>query len=91
MQIELSKDQYQTLLKLIYCGEWVLNSYKTSEDTTYKETDKFEQYIFSFAKEFNLGKWIEYDEQLGKFFPTAAMEDAFHKYIDKYNLKQKRL
>jgi hypothetical protein len=91
MQIELSKDQYQTLLKLIYCGEWVLNSYKTREDAVYKETDKFEQYIFSLAKEFNLEKWIEYDDELGKFYPTDKMEDTFHKHIDIYNQKQKLL
>jgi len=25
MNLELTKDQYETLLKLMYCGEWVLN------------------------------------------------------------------
>lgn len=47
MNIELTKDQYTTLLKLMYCGEWILNSYKTREDKVYPETDKFEQFIFS--------------------------------------------
>jgi hypothetical protein len=85
MNIELTSDQYKTLLKLMYCGEWVLNCYKTSEDKVYRETDKFEQYIFSFAKEFKLEKWIEYDDEMDKFFPTAQMEAAFHNYIDKYD------
>jgi len=52
MNMEITKEQYKTLLKLMYCGEWVLNSYKTGEDKVSQETDKFEQYIFSFAKEF---------------------------------------
>ena len=56
MNIELAKDQYTTLLNLMYCGEWVLNSYKTREDKNYRETDKFEQFIFSFAKEIKLEK-----------------------------------
>ena len=91
MNIEFTKDQYVTLLKLIYCGEWVLNSYKTRNDKEYLETDKFEQFIFSFAKEFKLEKWVEYDQELKKYFPTASMEDAFHKHIDKYNQQQKKL
>jgi len=91
MNIEISKEQYETLLKLMYCGEWVLNSYKTKEDKVYKETDKFEQFIFSFAEEFKLGKWLEYDEGAKKYFPTASMEETFHKYIDKYNMRQREL
>jgi len=91
MNMEMTKEQYKTLLKLMYCGEWVLNSYKTGEDKVYQETDKFEQYIFSFAKEFKLEKWIEYDESGKKYFPTISMEEAFHKYIDTYNNRHRKL
>ena len=91
MNIQLTKDQYKTLLKIMYCGEWVLNSYKTKEDKIYKETDEFEQLIFSFAKEFNLEKWIEMEHGAIKYFPTLFMEENFHKYIDKYNQMQRRL
>lgn len=91
MSIDLTKEQFETLLKIMYCGEWVLNSYKTKEDKVSIETDKFEQYIFSFAKEYKLGKWIIYDDEFKRFFTTASMEDTFHKYIDKYNQKQRNL
>jgi len=75
----------------MYCGEWVLNSYKTGEDKVFQETDEFEQYVFSYAKEFKLEKWIEYDDQLKKYFPTRAMETALHKYIDTYNTRHGKL
>ena len=91
MKIEITKDQYKTLLKLMYCGEWVLNSYKKSEDKVSQETDKLEQFIFPLAREFKLEKWINYDEKANKYFPTASMEDAFHKYIDTYNDRQRKL
>ena len=42
MNMEMTKEQYMTLLKLMYCGEWVLNSYKTREDKAFQETDQFE-------------------------------------------------
>lgn len=88
MNIELTKKQYRTLLTMLYCGEWVLNSYKTREDKIYKETDEIEQFIFSLAKKYGLEKWIEYDEGSSKYFPTALMESELHKFIDKYNQKQ---
>jgi hypothetical protein len=88
MNIELTKKQYQTLLTMLYCGEWVLNSYKTREDQVYKQTDEIEQYVFSLAKKYGFEKWIEYDKGLNKYFPTALMESDFHKFIDKYNKRQ---
>jgi hypothetical protein len=91
MNLELTKDQYKTLLKVMYCGEWMLNSYKTSHDKIYKETENLEQHIFSYSKEFRQEKWIEYDEELEKYFPTAKMEDDLHKYVDIFNLHQRRL
>ena len=89
MNIELTKDQYKTLLMLMYCGEWVLNCYKLKEDRVYIETDKFEQYIFAFAKEFKLEKMIVYNEMSKKYFPTAFMEQSFHKYIDRYDTRNR--
>jgi len=80
-----------TLLKIMDCGEWVLNSYKTKEDKIYKESDELEQVIFSYAKEFKLEKWIEYDESSQKYFPTILMEETGSKFPDKYKEKQRRL
>jgi hypothetical protein len=91
MKIELSKDQYRTLLTMMYCGEWMLNSYKVKEDKISINTDKLEQYIFSFAKEAELENWVEYDDELKKFFPTADMEDEIHIFVDKYNKRQKEI
>lgn len=90
MRIELTKKQYKTLLTVMFCGEWMLNSQNVNENKLSNETDDLEQLIFSFAKESGIEKWIEYDEELNKYFPTASMEDDLHLFIDKYNLQQKR-
>lgn len=87
MKIDLSKDQYKTLLMMLYCGEWVINVHKRKKDKIQLATDDLEQHIYSFAKEFGFEKFIEYDENLKMFFPTADMEEKFHGFIDKYNLK----
>lgn len=90
MKIELNKKQYKTLLTVMYCGEWVLNSHKTGNDKLSKETVDLEQLIFSFAKEAGLGDWIEYYADMEKYYPTAEMEAKNHGYITKYNIRQKR-
>lgn len=90
MRIELNENQYKTLLTIMYCGEWVLNSFKTDEDKMSKETNDLEQLIFSFAKEAGLEEWIEYDNEMELYFPTADMEDDLHFHIDKYNERQKK-
>ena len=88
MEIHFTKDQYKTLLQLLYFGEWVANSYKTKEDKLYKESDSLEQHIFSFASLFGLNNLIEFDESLKKYVPTLTMEETFHPLIDKYNQRQ---
>lgn len=90
MKFELTKKQYKTLLTIMYCGEWVLNSHKIGADKLSKETVDLEQLIFSFAKEAGLGDWIEYYPDLEKYYPTADMEVKNHVYITKYNMRQKR-
>jgi hypothetical protein len=86
--MNLNKNQYKILLMMMYCGEWVINSHKIKKDKIQSETESLEQYIFSFAKEYGFDKFIEYDEDLKTFFPTADMEEKFHGFIDKYDLKQ---
>ncbi|MDO6472315.1 hypothetical protein [Maribacter sp. 1_MG-2023] len=73
----------------MYCGEWMLNSYKDNDDEISKETDEVKQSVFSFAKDSRLEKWVEYDSEMDKYFPTADMEDELYKFINIYNLKQK--
>ncbi|WP_372756271.1 hypothetical protein [Mariniflexile sp.] len=91
MKIEFTKEEYKTLLTIVYCGECMLNSHKIKDDSLSKKTESLEQNIFSFAKDAGLEKWIEFDTEMKKYFPTADMEDELHKFIDLYNLRQKKI
>ena len=77
MEIKLTKEQYKNLLKLVYLGNWMINAIRsgTKGDERIKKYDEIEQYIFSFAKDAGLEKYIEYDEKLKKFFPTSEFEE----------------
>ena len=88
MNIELNKQQYKTLLTIMYCGEWVLNSHKVEHDKIYRDSEELEQVIFSFAKEAGLEKWIEYDEDTKTYMPTSKMEEEVHIHLEMYDLGQ---
>lgn len=72
---------------MMFCGEWMLNSHKIKHDKMYNDTEELEQHIFSFASKAGYEKWIEYDDDLQRYFPTLAMEEAMQKFKDKYKEK----
>ena len=84
MKIQISKVQYLRLLKLVYLGNWMINAIRSGQkgDEMIEEYDELEQYIFSHAEKFGIGKYIHFDKELGKYYPTHNFE--FHTDIEKY-------
>jgi len=85
MKIELTRKQYEALIKLIYLGEWVINAYRT--DDRLREFEEVEQHILSFYEEFGMERNICFDKELKRFFMTREFEaeSHVHDYIDEYN------
>ena len=50
MKINFTKKQYETLLKAVYLGNWMVSS--TSDEPEGNQFDELEEYVFSFAKDF---------------------------------------
>ena len=77
MKIDLTKEQYENLVKIVYLGNWVVNAIRTGAegDERIEKYEDTEQYIFSFYKDFGLEKYIEYDKEFKEFFPTSELED----------------
>jgi len=84
MEIKLTREQYENLLKLIYLGNWMINAIRSGAegDERIKKYDEIEQYIFSFAKEAGLEKYIKFDKECNEFFPTWKFE--FETDIEQY-------
>ena len=85
IKIEFTKAQYENLIKLVYLGNWMINAIRT--DDVVKKYDDVEQHIYSFAKDIGLGKYIEFDSKLNKFFPTKEFEEdeEVEKYREEYD------
>ena len=52
MKIELSKEQYQCLVRLVMAGNWLINSHRAGDEIL-EEYEEMEQYILSLAKQFD--------------------------------------
>jgi hypothetical protein len=82
MELKLTKAQYETLMKLVYLGNTVVNGFR--EKNPVLETDHLENFIYAKAADFGLGKLTVYDEELDAFYPTAETEDAWLAVHDDY-------
>jgi len=83
MKIFFSKKQYESLVKLVYLGDWMANSCRTGDDRDL-EMEKVEQHIYSFAKDFGMENLFDQNER-GSIYPTKDFEESLDKYIDEYN------
>lgn len=78
MKINFTKKQYETLMKIVYLGNWLANANRngSDEDPHKEEYEKIEDYIFSFAKEFGLDEFIDHEERYGdRYYPTRKFEE----------------
>lgn len=81
MKFDLTQEQYQRLVELVYFGEWLVNASRT------KPIDKYEdiqQYIYSFAKDNDL-PFMNYHKNFDSYELTNEYEKSIHHYIDEYD------
>ncbi len=85
-EIRFTKQQYEDLVKMVYLGTWMVNGIRTADDAVEKY-EKLEQYILSFANDFDFGKFVEYDAKSKKYFPNADFEqdEELERYRDEYD------
>lgn len=83
MKIELTPNQYQTLLELAFMGNWIVNTNKQTDTEKAKEYEQLEKLLFSKAKEFDLGVWADEDGcPSRKFEEESPVYDFIEDYDD---------
>lgn len=85
MKIEFTKDEFKTLLDLVYAGNTLLNGMKKDDDII-EDYCKLEQKVYSLAEEFGLNDLVEYDQGLKEYVPTRTYEESgINDHIDNYD------
>jgi hypothetical protein len=73
MKIELTKSQFETLLKTVYLANWVAAS---ASDEEGREFEDFEQYVLSLAKDFDFEGYAGFDDKENTYYPTEEFEET---------------
>ena len=81
-KIELTRDQFFRMLKLVYLGRWMVNSHRDEPD---KSMEDIEQYMYSAATIFGYDSMVEFDQSYKKFFPSAELEETMDTIIQEYD------
>lgn len=85
MKIECTKEEFKTLMDLVYAGNLLINGTRAQVDRIKNYAD-MEQELYKMAAEFELGDLVEYSEEFGEYMPTHEYEeDEFNDYIDEYD------
>lgn len=86
MQIEFTKEQYESLLKLVYCWNLMINWSRLPEDRI-AEYDNLCSHIYSKAKDTWFDNLTQYWEEEKKYIASNLLEtdDDVEQYIKTYN------
>jgi hypothetical protein len=57
-KIEFSQEQFKTLVKLVFLGEWVLNANKSNYEDIDIDAEKMLEYISGESEKFSLKNWF---------------------------------
>ncbi|MCD4704521.1 hypothetical protein K8R66_00410 [bacterium] len=86
MKIDFTKKQFETLLKMVYMGDWVVNGVRTGakDDKFIKKYKELVKYIYFFARGFKLENYA--DEELDGAWPSRELEESeVRGYINYYD------
>jgi hypothetical protein len=85
MKIDFTTEQFELLLKTLYLGNWLVRS--TEEESTETEFDEIEAYILSLAKDFGLERYVDFDEDEKRAYPSKELEEdpVLEGYIQRYD------
>ncbi|TGN10598.1 hypothetical protein [Leptospira ilyithenensis] len=80
MNLELSLEQYETLLKLVYMGDWVISTLQAKEraeddsdnDSRFAEVVR---HVFNQAESIGLGNIVQIDQNNGEPYLTREFEE----------------
>jgi len=75
IKINLTKEQYWNLIRATYMADWMANAICEADMERDAGIKEIRDYIFSFAKEAGYEDYVEYDEELGKYYATFDMDD----------------
>jgi len=84
MEIHLSQQQFETLLKTVYMGNWLVNAIRV-RGSEVPEFMELEQYLWKLALRDGFDRFVEFDATLSQFLPLEEFHEMLQPFIDEYD------
>jgi hypothetical protein len=87
MKINVTKNEYRSLIDMIYIADWVLTSFKSEDGPEINKYKEVMQKFYALAKDMGMEKLIKFDKELNGYTETHEFEDTSecHQFIDEYD------
>jgi len=84
MTLNLTTDEYRSLMKIVFLGNWMANAYRGE---TLPEFDDIEQLILSRASSFGADEPVNYDREKKSWVYTREFDEEMQEFVNDYNLE----
>jgi CRISPR/Cas system Type II protein with McrA/HNH and RuvC-like nuclease domain len=83
--LTLSRTEYANLIKLVYAGDWLINSIRVPDEAIEKYK-RIEQSVYKAGLENGFSDLLEFSDDHNEIFPSAELEESdVSDYIQEYN------
>ena len=84
MEISLSRQQFETLLRVVYLGDWMVNAIRVA-GSYIPEFEDLEQFLLSLGHRSGFDDVVEFEPALSQFFLKDEVYERLQPYIDEYD------
>lgn len=84
MTLNLTPEEFRSLVKVVFLGNWMANAYRDKPVTEY---DDIEQVLLSHASSFGVDDIAGFNQKKKAWVYTREFEDAMGELIDEYNIE----
>jgi len=86
MKIEITNEEYRTLLDVLHVAEVVLSGHRRQEDPRSEQHRMLIQKLYALAGDAGLGQLIEFDNARKRYHPTEEFENnaPAHSFVDEF-------
>jgi hypothetical protein len=84
MTLNLTAEEFRSLLKVVFLGNWMANAYREKPDP---EFDNIEQLIMSQASSFGAEECVAYNAGKQGWSYTREYEEEMQVFVDEYNVE----
>ena len=87
MKVDITRQEYRTLLDLLGIAGWVLHAHRNDEAPRTSGYREVEQKFYALAAEYGCEDLIVHDQEEDQYYPTAEYEEEgpVLKFVDEYN------